>query len=138
MSWQFWALGSAIFAALTAITAKVGVKDVDSNLATAIRVVVIGIFAWGIAYATGVIPSIKNIPSRSWWFLAFSGMATGASWLCYFRALQLGPASKVAPLDKMSVVFAVLGAAILLGEPMNPRMVAGLVLLGVGVWLLAT
>ena len=115
MNWMHWALLSALFAGLTAVLAKVGVKDIDSNLATAIRTVVILIFAWAIAPSRGLEPLMKAT-SRTWLFLALSGLATGASWLCYFRALQLGDASKVAPVDKLSVVVAMVLAVLFLGE----------------------
>ena len=115
MSWFSWALLSALFAGLTAVLAKVGVRDVDSNLATAIRTVVILVFAWSIALATNKQP-LGTIPARTWVFLVLSGLATGLSWLCYFRALQLGEASRVAPVDKLSVVVAMAFAALFLGE----------------------
>src|SRR5947209_6948421 len=100
MNWLSWALLSAVFAGLTAILAKIGVKDVDSNLATAVRTTVILVFAWLVASFTNRQP-LQTITPRTWAFLALSGLATGASWLCYFRALQLGEASKVAPVDKL-------------------------------------
>jgi len=100
-----WALLSALFAGLTAVLAKIGVRDVDSNLATAIRTAVVLVFAWGIVLWGGV-PRLELIPRRAWVFLTLSGLATAASWLCYFRALQLGPVSRVAPIDKLSVVVA--------------------------------
>jgi transporter family protein len=115
MSWLYWALLSALFAGLTAVLAKAGVRDVDSNLATAIRTVVILLFAWPIALVTKS-QSLAEIPARSWLFLVLSGIATGLSWLCYFRALQLGDASKVAPIDKLSVVVAMAFAALFLSE----------------------
>jgi bacterial/archaeal transporter family protein len=115
MSWIVWALLSAFFAGLTATLAKVGVQNIDSNLATAIRTVVIGIFAWSVALATNTQP-ISMIAKRSWVFLILSGVATGLSWLCYFRALQLGEVSRVAPIDKLSVVVAISLAAIFLHE----------------------
>src|SRR5438552_2413730 len=115
MTWLHWALLSALFAGLTAVLAKVGVKDVDSNLATAIRTTIILIFAWLIALI-GNTASLAAVPRRAWLFLALSGLATGASWLCYFRALQLGDASKVAPVDKLSVVVAIVLAVLFLGE----------------------
>jgi transporter family protein len=118
MSWVYWALLSALFAGLTAVLAKVGVRDVDSNLATAIRTVVILLFAWSIALVTNAQP-LRTIPARTWLFLALSGLATGLSWLCYFRALQLGEASKVAPVDKLSVVVAIAFAAIFLREQLT-------------------
>jgi transporter family protein len=115
LSWLYWALLSAFFAGLTAVLAKVGVRDVDSNLATAIRTVVILVFAWSIVLATRPQP-VSAVPPRAWLFLVLSGLATGASWLCYFRALQLGDASRVAPVDKLSVVFAIAVAALFLHE----------------------
>src|ERR1700745_3148636 len=111
MNWFIWALLSAFFAGLTAILAKVGVQGVDSNLATAIRTVVIVAFAWLVPLNTNKQP-LRSISGRTWLFLALSGLATGLSWLCYFRALQLGEASRVAPIDKLSVVF-VAGFAVL-------------------------
>lgn len=115
MSWFFWALLSALFAGVTAILAKVGVQNVSSNLATAIRTVVIFIFAWSVALLTRHEP-IASLGKRTWLFLILSGLATGLSWLCYFRALQLGEASQVAPVDKLSVVIAIALAAIFLHE----------------------
>jgi transporter family protein len=115
VSWLHWALLSALFAGLTAVLAKVGVKDVDSDLATAIRTVVILVFAWSIALARNEQP-LAAVKPRTWLFLVLSGLATGASWLCYFRALQLGEASRVAPVDKLSVVVAMALAAIFLRE----------------------
>jgi transporter family protein len=115
MSWLTWAILSAFFAGLTAILAKVGVQGVDSNLATAIRTVVILIFAWSIALFTNRTP-LGAIAPRTWLFLGLSGLATGLSWLCYFRALQLGEASRVAPIDKLSVVVAIVLAAVFLHE----------------------
>jgi bacterial/archaeal transporter family protein len=118
MSWFIWALLSAFFAGLTAVLAKVGVEHIDSNLATAIRTVVILIFAWAIALATRN-QTFSSISSRTWTFLILSGVATSLSWLCYFRALQLGEASQVAPVDKLSVVVAIVLAAIFLHERMT-------------------
>lgn len=115
MNWFFWALLSAFFAGLTAVLAKVGVEQINSNLATAIRTVVILIFAWGFALFTKT-QSISTVGRRTWIFLILSGIATGLSWLCYFRALQLGEASEVAPVDKLSVVIAIALAAIFLHE----------------------
>lgn len=120
MNWLYWALMSALFAGLTAVLAKVGVRDINSNLATAIRTVVILVFAWSIALATKTQP-LSTIPLRTWAFLVLSGLATGLSWLCYFRALQLGQASKVAPIDKLSVVVAIALAALFLGEQLTWR-----------------
>jgi transporter family protein len=115
MNWFTWALLSAFFAGLTAILAKVGVQQIDSNMATAIRTVVILIFAWSVALWTDPQP-LSSIGKRTWTFLILSGIATGLSWLCYFRALQLGEASRVAPVDKLSVVVAIVLAAIFLHE----------------------
>jgi transporter family protein len=118
VNWFFWAILSAVFAGLTAVLAKIGVKDVDSHLATAIRTSVIFVFVWlfaGIAQRQ----SLSNVNMRSWAFLILSGFATGASWLCYFRALQLGNASKVAPVDKLSVVVAMVLAVLILGESLT-------------------
>jgi transporter family protein len=115
VNWFFWALLSAFFAGVTAILAKVGVENVSSNLATAIRTVVIFLFAWSVALITRHQP-IASIEKRTWLFLILSGLATGLSWLCYFRALQLGEASQVAPVDKLSVVIAIALAAIFLRE----------------------
>jgi len=118
MSWFVWALLSAFFAGLTAVLAKVGVEHIDSNLATAIRTVVILIFAWAIALATRN-QTFSSISQRTWIFLILSGITTSFSWLCYFRALQLGEASQVAPVDKLSVVIAIVLAAIFLHERMT-------------------
>jgi transporter family protein len=118
MSWVHWALLSALFAGLTAVLAKVGVKDIDSNLATAIRTTVILVFAWTIALMRNSQP-LSTLASRTWLFLVLSGLATGLSWLCYFRALQLGDASKVAPIDKLSVVVAIVLAVVFLHEEMT-------------------
>lgn len=136
MGWLSWALLSALFAGLTAVLAKVGVRDVDSNLATAIRTVVILIFAWAIALATKT-QSLTDIPSRSWLFLVLSGLATGLSWLCYFRALQLGDASKVAPIDKLSVVVAIVFAALFLSERLTWQHYLGGTLIVAGAIVLA-
>src|SRR5947208_4531626 len=118
MNWFVWALLSAFFAGVTAVLAKVGVAHVNSNLATAIRTVVILVFAWVIAFFTNTEP-LSSIAARTWVFLVLSGVATGLSWLCYFRALQLGEASRVAPVDKLSVVLAIALAAIFLHEKMT-------------------
>ena len=119
MSWVFWALLSAVFAAATALLAKVGVSGIDSNLATAIRTSVILVFTWAIALSMEKHHALAEISRRSWIFLVLSGVCTGLSWLCYFRALQLGQASRVAPVDKLSVVFAIALAALVLGEKLN-------------------
>jgi transporter family protein len=120
VNWFAWALLSALFAGLTAVLAKVGVREVDSDLATAIRTVVILLFAWSIALVRSTQPW-ESIPGKSWLFLVLSGLATGASWLCYFRALQLGEASRVAPVDKLSVVVAMVLAALFLQEQLTWR-----------------
>jgi len=135
-SWQVCALASAFFAGLTAILAKVGVQGVDSNLATAIRTVVIVVFAWGIVAAQGSYRLLPELEGRTWIFLALSGLATGASWLFYFHALKLGPASRVAPLDKLSVPFAVVLAALLLREALTWKVALGVALIVGGALLL--
>jgi transporter family protein len=124
MNWLFWALLSAFFAGITAILAKIGVKDIDSNLATAIRTVVILIFAWAITLFRNT-QSITTVQAKTWIFLVLSGLATGASWLCYFRALQLGEASKVAPIDKLSVVVAIVLAVVFLHEQLTWQLCVG-------------
>jgi bacterial/archaeal transporter family protein len=131
MNWLHWALLSALFAGLTALLAKAGVKGIDSNLAMAIRTVVILVFSWTIALCRGF-DTLSKATTRTWLFLILSGLATGASWLCYFRALQLGDASKVAPVDKLSVVVAILLAALFLREHLTWRhwMGAGLIVTG--------
>ncbi|MDQ6808507.1 MAG: EamA family transporter [Verrucomicrobiota bacterium] len=119
MNWFAWALLSAVFAGSTAILAKVGVEGVSSNLATAIRTAVILVFSWGLIWFTGEARGVSTLNRRTLVFLVFSGLATGLSWLCYFRALQLGQASQVAPVDKLSVVFAIGLAALFLGEKLT-------------------
>jgi transporter family protein len=118
MNWLYWALLSALFAGVTAVLAKVGVRDIDSNLATAIRRAVILVFAWSIVFFSNRQP-LNTVTPRTWLFLVLSGLATGASWLCYFRALQLGEASRVAPVDKLSVVVAMALAVIFLHEQLT-------------------
>ena len=137
MSWIFWALLSAVFAAATALLAKVGVAGIDSNLATAIRTSVILIFTWAIAIGLEKHNELAQIGRRSWLFLVLSGICTGLSWLCYFRALQLGPASSVAPVDKLSVVLVILGAWLFLGEHLTPLKIAGGSLITIGAVILA-
>lgn len=136
-SWQGWALASAFFAGLTAILAKLGVREMDSNLATAVRTVVILVMAGGIVAWQGTYKSLPGLDTRSLVFLVLSGLATGASWLCYFHALKLGPASRVAPLDKLSVAFAVILAAVFLGEALSVKVVAGVALMVAGALLVA-
>lgn len=137
MNWITWSLLSALFAGATAILAKQGVSNVNSNLATAVRTSVILVIAWGIALATVPVDSIFQISRKSMVFLVLSGLATGLSWLCYFRALQLGEASRVAPLDKLSVVFVVVFAAAFLGERLTPLGIAGAGFIAIGAVLLA-
>jgi transporter family protein len=137
MSWIFWALLSAVFAAATALLAKVGVAGIDSNLATAIRTSVILIFTWAIAIGLEKHNALTAISRRSWLFLVLSGVCTGLSWLCYFRALQLGPASSVAPVDKLSVVIVILGAALFLGERLTLMKAVGGSLIAIGAVVLA-
>jgi transporter family protein len=133
MNWLFWALLSALFAAMTAILAKLGVEHINSNLATAIRTTVILVFTWGIAFATGGAPQLATLSTRTWLLLAASGIATGLSWLCYFRALQLGEVAKVAPVDKLSVAIAVVFAVLFLGEKLKPQEACGVALIVIGV-----
>ena len=130
--WFVLALLSAIFAALTSILAKVGIEGVNSNLATAIRTVVVVAMAWGMVFITNAQGGICEISKRSWLFLILSGLATGASWLCYYKALQIGEASKVVPIDKLSVVITLVLAFVLLHEQLTPKSVAGGVLIGIG------
>jgi len=132
MSWIGWALLSAVFAAATALLAKVGVAHVDSNLAMALRTTVVLVFAWGIALALGKHGELRALDRRTLLFLTLSGLATGLSWLCYFRALQLGPASRVAPLDKLSVPLVMVLAWLLLGEKMTAPVVVGGLLITAG------
>ncbi|MGP8542208.1 EamA family transporter [Pseudomonas protegens] len=136
-SWTFWALLSAIFAALTAIFAKVGIEKVNSDFATLLRTVVVLVSLALILYATGQYQSLGSISPKSYLFLLLSGLATGASWLCYFRALKLGPASLVAPVDKLSVVFVAIIGVCLLGEKLDLRQWSGIGLITAGVVLLA-
>src|SRR5437899_11334170 len=118
MNWIFWALLSAFFAGLTAVLAKIGVTGIDSNLATAVRTIVVLLFTWSIAFSVNAnaMAALSRLSHRTWIFLVLSGVATGLSWLCYFRALQLGEASRVAPVVKLSVVFAILFSVVLLHE----------------------
>ena len=127
--WMVFAFLSAIFAALTSILAKIGIDGVNSNLATAIRTVVM---AWGMVFLTQTQSGIGEISKKSWIFLILSGLATGASWLCYYKALQMGEASKVVPIDKLSVVITLILAFIFLHEQMTVKSVVGCILIGVG------
>ncbi|MDQ6676632.1 MAG: EamA family transporter [Acidobacteriota bacterium] len=137
MNWVGWSLLSAAFAGATAILAKIGIARIDSNLATAIRTTVILLFTWGIAWGTGAASAFGSIPGRSWLFLVLSGVATGCSWLCYFRALSIGNASSVAPVDKLSVVFVIVFAAVFLGERITWVKGVGGLLIAAGAVVLA-
>ncbi len=137
MRWFIWALLSAVFAGLTAVLAKVGVTTINSNLATAIRTTVILIFTWAIAFGTGGVSDLAGVSKQTWIFLVLSGVATGFSWLCYFRALQLGDVAKVAPIDKLSVVAAMLLAITFLGERLSVRSAIGASLIVSGAVVLA-
>lgn len=137
MTWIHWSLLSALAASATAIFGKIGVAHIDSNLATAIRATVILTFTWGIALATRQPGAISRISPRTWLFLGLSGLATGASWLFYYRALQMGPASKVAPIDKLSVALVIVLAALFLGEPLTMKKCLGGLLIVAGAITLA-
>ena len=130
--WFLFALGSSIFAALTSILAKIGIDGVNSNLATAVRTSVVLLMSWGMVFLTNTQGGIVEISRRSWLFLILSGIATGASWLCYYKALQIGEASKVVPIDKLSVVITMILAAVILHEQFTPKSILGCVLIGVG------
>jgi len=130
--WMVFAVLSAVFAALTSILAKVGIDGVNSNLATAIRTVVVVVMAWGMVFLTHTQSGISEISRKSWLFLILSGLATGASWLCYYRALQMGQASKVVPIDKMSVVITLILAFVFLHEEFTVKSLIGCVLIGAG------
>ena len=130
--WFVLALLSAIFAALTSILAKVGIEGVNSNLATAIRTVVVVVMAWGMVFITNAHNGIAEISKRSWLFLVLSGLATGVSWLCYYKALQLGDASKVVPIDKLSVVITLILAFVFLHEQFTTKSLIGCILIGIG------
>ncbi|MBQ8620146.1 MAG: EamA family transporter [Clostridia bacterium] len=130
--WLILAIGSAVFAALTSILAKIGIEGVNSNLATAIRTVVVVAMSWGMVFLTNAQKGIGQISSKSWLFLILSGLATGASWLCYYKALQLGEASKVVPIDKMSVVITLVLAFVFLHEQFTARSLIGAILLTAG------
>jgi transporter family protein len=128
MTWVFWAILAALFAAATALLAKVGVEKIDSNLATAIRTTVVLIFTWTLALSLDAHHGISQIGRRSWIFLVLSGLCTGLSWLCYFRALQMGPVSGVAPIDKLSVAVVIVAGWLFFGESMSPMKIAGAVM----------
>jgi transporter family protein len=137
MTWFTWALLSAFFAALTAILAKIGVAGIDANLATAIRTVVVVIFTWLMAFLTRPETGWQILSNRTWLFLTLSGLATGLSWLCYFHALQIGPASRVAPIDKLSVALVILFGALFLGEKLTWAKGAGGLLIVAGTVVIA-
>ena len=130
--WFWLALGSAVFAALTSILAKVGIEGVGSNLATAIRTMVVVVMAWGMVFVTHQENGIRVISQKSWIFLILSGLATGISWLCYYKALQIGDASKVVPVDKLSVVITLVLAFVFLHEEFTTKSVIGCILIGAG------
>ena len=134
--WLLFALGSAVFAALTSILAKIGIDGVNSNLATAIRTLVVLVMAWGIVLLTGEIGGVRNISGRSWLFLGLSGAATGLSWLCYYHALKLGQASKVVPVDKFSVVISLVLAFVILHEQIDLKTVLGALLITAGTFVM--
>jgi len=136
MNWLSYALLSAFFAAITAILAKIGIKNIDSNLATAVRTIVILLFAWGIVMFQGTIKQLSSVSRFSLVFLVLSGIATGLSWLFYFKALQLGKASQVSPVDKLSLVITIILAAIILREKINLSIAIGALLISVGVILI--
>ena len=134
--WFIFALLSAVFAALTSILAKIGIDGVNSNLATAIRTMVVVAMAWGMVFLTNAQTGLDEISKKSWIFLILSGLATGASWLCYYRALQIGEASKVVPIDKLSVVFTLILAFVILHEEFTVKAVIGCLMIGAGTLLM--
>ncbi len=134
--WLVFALGSAVFAALTSILAKIGIEGVSSNLATAIRTAVVLVMSWGMVFLTGAQSGLSEISKKSWQFLILSGLATGASWLCYYKALQMGEASKVVPVDKLSVVITLVLAFLFLHEQFTTKSAVGCLLIGAGTLLM--
>ena len=134
--WLIFALGSSVFAALTSILAKVGIEGVNSTLATAVRTIVVVIMSWGMVFITNTQGGLVQISRKSWIFLILSGLATGASWLCYYRALQMGEASKVVPVDKLSVVITLALAFLFLHERFTAKSLAGCALIGLGTLLM--
>lgn len=134
--WLLFAILSAVFASLTSILAKIGIDGVNSNLATAIRTVVVVFMSWGMVFITNAQGGIYDISKRSWIFLILSGLATGASWLCYYRALQIGDASKVVPIDKLSVVITMVLAFVFLHEQFTPKSIVGCVFITIGTLLM--
>lgn len=135
--WLVLAILSAVFAALTSILAKVGIEGVDSNLATAIRTMVVVVMAWAMVFITNAQSGFSEISRKSWIFLILSGLATGASWLCYYKAIRLGDVSKVVPIDKLSVIFTLVLAFVFLHEKFNARSIIGCILIGAGTLLMA-
>ena len=136
--WWMFAIGSAVFAALPSILAKIGIENVNSNLATAIRTVVVLVMAWGMVFLTGAQSGIRHLTQRSMLFLVLSGLATGASWLCYYKAVQLGSVAKVAPIDKLSVVITLILAFFVLHEEMSLKTILGSVLITAGTLLMVS
>ncbi len=134
--WLLFAVLSSVFAALTSILAKIGIDGVNSNLATAIRTLIVLIMAWGMVFLTHAQTGISEIGKKSWIFLILSGLATGASWLCYYRALQIGEVSRVVPIDKLSTVITILLAFLFLHENFTPKSIAGCILIGIGTVLM--
>ena len=134
--WAIFAILSAIFAALTSILAKIGIEGVNSNLATAIRTIVVVFMAWFMVFVTGNLNGIVDISKKSWIFLILSGLATGASWLCYYKALQLGEASKVVPIDKLSIVITIILAFVFLGEQITIKTLIGCTLIVAGTFVM--
>ena len=134
--WLILALASSVFAALTSILAKIGINGVNSNLATAIRTFVVLLMSWGMVFITNAQGGITEISKRSWLFLILSGLATGASWLCYYKALQIGEASKVVPIDKLSVVITMILAAVMLHEQFTAKSIIGCGLIAIGTLLM--
>ena len=134
--WWVYAIGSAVFAALTSILAKIGIENVNSNLATAIRTIVVLVLAWGMVFLTGSLSGIKEISGKSWLFLIFSGLATGLSWLCYYHAIHIGDVSKVVPIDKLSVVLTIVLAFIIFHETVSWKSVLGCILISAGTLLM--
>lgn len=130
--WMIFAVLSAVFAALTSILAKIGIEGVNSNMATAIRTIVVVIMAWGMVFLTHAQNGLAEISKKSWIFLILSGLATGASWLCYYKALQMGDASKVVPIDKLSVVITLILAFVFLHEQFTAKSLIGCILIGAG------
>jgi bacterial/archaeal transporter family protein len=134
--WAVYAIGSAVFAALTSILAKIGIEGVNSNLATAIRTIVVLALAWGMVFITGAQSGIAEISKRSMLFLVLSGIATGLSWLCYFKAIQIGEVAKVVPIDKFSIVLTIVLAFAVLGEPITNKAIIGGILITIGTFVM--